>query len=46
MTPLTKFIGLVCLIFFVVFMSLMIVVPIVDRKKALKELGKNNKEGE
>lgn len=45
MTPLTRFIGFVCL-FFIVFFGALIIAPIVDRKKALKELGKNNKEGE
>lgn len=43
-TPASRFLGIACLVFFVLFIGAMIIVPIVEHKKAMKELEKKDKE--
>lgn len=44
MTPFTKIFGICCLVFFIGFMSAMIIVPIVQHKKATKGLEKHEED--
>lgn len=43
-TPVSRFLGIACIVFFAIFFGSMIIVPIIQHKKAMKELEKNKKD--